>query len=616
MLNKQDLLKRCLDNTAPRSKHKDLGLFYFAKTLFPEAFYLPFGKVHYDISSTLLSMYDPTYENRMERQRYVLVHRGVAKTTLMTFLIPIYNIYLKNFPMYVRKEAEGWEGSDRHDYSIFETTVGERFILIVSETSSVSENFVINLKNTIEERTDLIQYFDDKHPNALEVDFETQRRGDSIWRKNAFRTRDDTIVYGVGANQQVRGRNMLNSRPTMILADDMYSENNTKTPEARQKIDQSFFNGTKNSLDMRRGKIAVAGTMVHPDTMFSGFRTSDQWKGIERSIISEDELTDIIQKHCKQVGEKLIIPNKAECQHIQEYYNTFSWVENYDLYSILLMYKENYEKGRISYFYQEWMNIIRKEEGRTIARADFQLTDMRLEYDRFGNRILKILIDGIEWEGVAKLYTGIDIASSLKDRADDTVMATVGIAKIRAIKPGTSIIMEKTIPYIYDIDGGKWGIFEKESPLIKGICNEAEKLHKRVGIEQFTFEVAGQQETIFREFYYHLQTTNAHVGVKKETPDNNTKKVERIINTLLPIVQKYGCIYVNNKAKKYEKLLNQIDIIGSDGVYDDYPDGTAYGFLYARVPIETMDDVKTYEPKVQRTHYVMENKRVRSWEVM
>lgn len=616
MSNKHSVLQRCLDNTAPRHKHSDLGLFYFAKTFFPEAFYLPFGLVHYDMAMTLLDMYDPAYENRMERQRYILVHRGVAKTTTMTFLLPIYNIMLKDYPIQYRREALGWEGSDRHDYDIIECTLGERFILIVSETASVSENFVINLKNTIEERTDLIPYFGDKHPNTIEVDFEVRRKGDTIWRKNAFRTSDDTIVYGVGANQQVRGRNMLNSRPTLILADDMYSENNTKTPEARQKIDRSFFNGTKNSLDMRRGKIGVAGTMVHADTMFAGFRTSDQWKGVERPIISLDDLSEIIQKYTKEIGERLDIPSKERCKEIQTNYKSFSWIENYDLYSILLMYKENYEKGRTSYFFQEWMNIIRKEGSRTILRKDFVLTDMELKKDKLGNNIIRIKIDDLWYEGVCKLFTGVDIASSSKDSADDTVMCTVGISKVQALRPGSNMLVEKTVPFIYDIDGGKWGIYTREETGTVGLCNKALEAYRRMDIEMFTFEVAGQQGTIFNEFYYYLHNNKVHSVIKAETPTNQMNKTERIINTLLPIVQKYGSIYVNNKARRYEKFLNQIDVLGSDGVHDDYPDGGAYGFMYATVPIQTMESPKTFNRRVPINDGFERTKIAKDWEVM
>ena len=132
----------------------------------------------------------------------------------------------------------------------------------------------------------------------------------------------------------------------------------------------------------------------------------------------------------------------------------------------------------------------------------------------------------------------------------------------------------------------------------------------------FTFEVAGQQGTIFNEFYYYLHNNKVHSVIKAETPTNQMNKTERIINTLLPIVQKYGSIYVNNKARRYEKFLNQIDVLGSDGVHDDYPDGGAYGFMYATVPIQTMESPKTFNRRVPINDGFERTKIAKDWEVM
>jgi len=614
-----DKIKYYLDNTAPISRYKELGLFRFAKDQIPEAFPLEFGRVHYRIANDIFRLYDPIYTSRMERQAYTLVHRGAAKTTLASFLFSLFSIFMKNLPASVRLYNDGWEGGDGvNNYKIIDVPIGEKFIMIISETSSSAENFVTNIKNVIDNMTpEQVALFGDKHGRALQMDQEVVRRGESMWRQNAFITSDKTIVYGIGSGQQVRGRNVLNTRPTLAIIDDMYSEKNTKTEEARRKLDNWFYAAMKNSIDIKNGKVLLLGTMVHPDTVFKDIRKSDLWHGTEIPLIEEQELQEVL-KLCVKKGIRIEIPSKEKCKEIERGLTTLSWRENYDLHAILGLYKEMYEKGREQLFYQEYLNVIKRDAERSIDAKVFVECEMSLRRNRMGQAIIVAMFNGREWEATAEMYIGVDIASSSSKASDDTVLAISGIAKFRSPKIGVTGYDYVTLPYIWEIDGGKLSIFSQsaaESPDKKerlGWANKLEHYAKVLPISMATVEVAGQTETIFNEVYAYMQRKGVNLLLKPETPSNQMKKEERIMSIMMPVVQRYHRVLVNKNCVKKDSFYGQLEYLGSDGMHDDYPDGMAYSWLYMREPQSTIVEAEQKSYASNLTNKFSTN----SWEVM
>lgn len=619
-MSKEEEVLRCLDNTAPIERYDQLGLFYFATRFLPDIFVLPFGLLHYKVANLAFQMYDPAKESRMERQMYALVHRGAAKTTLMSFLLPLYCIFLKKAFQYGFKTKCRVYDDEWRTSRIIETNMAEDFILIISETASSAENFVTNIKSVIDERIELASYFGDKHADALKLDEEFVRgRGELIWRKNAFITSDKTIVYGIGSGQQVRGKNVLNTRPTLAICDDIYSERNTKTEEARKKIDTWFYSAMKNSVDIRKGKAIVLGTMVHPDTVFKDFTPhNDLWHGLRIPLIAEEELNKVIREHCQKKGMYLHIPGKYECQKIESTLKSLSWKENYSLHAILSLYKELYEKGKEAYFYQEYMNIVRKDAERSLDEKSFTEVDMRLYYN--GTQyLIEVMEGGRLWTSVAETYIGVDLASSSSRSSDDTAIVIAGIGKFRRNIEGTDQKAYVTMPYIFEITGGKLSTFDiSEQDSTTGFARKgwvnllASYARAGNGLEMATIEVAGQYETVYNEAYGYFSRNKINLPLKAEKPPNDLKKEERIMNVLLPIKQRYRQIWINKACDKKDMFYSQLTYLGSDGMHDDYPDAAAYAFLYAREPRrDILDYAKTPKRYNHQSRY-----RVNSWETM
>ena len=165
-----------LDNTASRENFQELGIFKFAKLFFPERFKDDFAELHYDMCKLLFKLLDPTHNEATDRNAYFLVHREAAKTTVGTFLFPIYLLYLKGYSIYVRGEMldKPWKEQ------IIEIPIKERFIMIASATAGMAETFVTNLRNTIEARADLAAIFGEKNPRMIEVDESNIRTIDAV----------------------------------------------------------------------------------------------------------------------------------------------------------------------------------------------------------------------------------------------------------------------------------------------------------------------------------------------------------------------------------------------------------------------------------------------------
>lgn len=580
----QQLLIRCLNNTAPRERWWELGVLVFAKHFFPEVFDSPFSVMHYDILKQLFEMYNPKRTRRTDRQCYINIHREAAKTTVSSFLFPLYQIYLKGYTSYI--DFNG---------TIEAVPIGERFIMLCSETASAAENLTTNLKSVVETRTDLIPVFGDKHPQAVEVDEMTTRKGDKLWRKNAFITQDGTVVYGIGSGQQVRGKNVLNSRPTLIIVDDMYSSNSVLTEHNRAKLDYWFYAELVNSGDSMRGKIAWLGTLVHLDTVITKMKKSDSWFGMVIPVIGMEELADALG-HCTITSDEVLIPTADKCAQLQKGYHTLSWPERHTLYYILSIYKQSYENKKLRYFYQEYINVTEPPEEATFPDSKFRKVDFTVKWIKNPatyevEYALQYEMDGMIWTGYPKFVNGIDVASGESAKSDDTVSCLSCVCIWQAIIPGSNRLIEKVLPVFIHIEGGKYGIYDETLELTGGVKpGVADSVTRNCGtypVSKVRIEVNGQQGTIAREVRKNMREKGTKVLgtnnlVQYEEHISVGNKEERIRADMGAMVQKYEFILVNAKVPLFNKMILQLQTLGSTD-HDDYADAGAISARNATV---------------------------------
>lgn len=608
MLTRNEIIERCLDNTYDINNLDQQGILWFGKHFFPKTIRNAYSEAHFKMSQLYFEQRASHRLRSMDRQAYMLIHREAAKSTIGTFLMPLYSIFLKGYsPVYKRMNL-GWEGGDGiNNYDIVEIPVlDEKFILIASETAGQSESFVMDIKSEIESNKLLMEIFGSKHPMDIEEDdFIGKRRQGGKWTRSAFITNDMTAVWGVGSGQRVRGRKINGSRPTMIIVDDMYSEENVKTEERREGLNRWFYNALKNSLDSEVGKILWLGTMVHPDIVYKDFVKDPLWWGLEVPIIGEEELAEALGTCEIDKDGRLRIPDEDTLQEMNDRFTTLSWKERYPIDYILKKYIEQIAKERPDYFYQEYMNKPMAPESETIDPDAFQrYKDLRFYKNENGEQHCSYTDkDQIVWSGPVLLKVGIDMASALHKKSDDTVISVAGFARFYPRIPGMDISGSltkypkgKVLPVLAWIEGGKYDIININgmSEAKKDVSSSLEAILKRFKVERVAIEANGQQEQSIRAIKGYLRETGVTTPIDAQYV--NSEKSQRIKATLLPIFQKYK-IMICVDTPKVTTLYQQLNMLTISDK-DDYPDSLEKAFVNARIPDEAqmynyIEDYKT-----------------------
>ena len=574
-MTKAELIASFLDNTAGIENYQDLGVLRFGKYFFPDKFTSEFSTLHYEMVMLFLETLMPEYARRVERQRYYLCHREASKSTIGTDLIPTYLLYLKGFSPYIK-----------HDSNLIKLPpIREDFIVITSETSVRASMFVNDIKTTVETRGDLAEIFGEKNPKLIEGEAGEREKG-NLWRNNAFVTTDDTVVWGLGDGQRIRGIKVNASRPTFIIVDDMYSRLNTKTEQTREHLNYWFFSELINSADSIRGKVLWLGTLLHPDTVITKMRKLDNWQGVQRPIIGQDELARLLDQW-KKYNRQDKVPLKSVALEWQKDYHTLSWPGRHDLWYIMQLYYESKFNNDLNYFYQEYMNIPIAPELEEVDKDAFVETDLTIYVSREYNtkiQYCEFKYEGVQYKGELVLSIGLDPAVATSKHADDTVLTVSGYVRAFPHYPGIDIdevyrSQGKVFPVIVYIDGGRYAIRKQDTR--KGMAEEIEKLIKRYMISYISIEAQGQQKAIVDEIRRYLTEKNYEVPVMEEY--TTVSKVERINSIIITIIQRYKKVICQPNPVIAKKLYPQLLMLGI-GDHDDYPDSWAISMKLIQPP--------------------------------
>ncbi len=218
----------------------------FCGTFFPAAFRQRAPLFHHDIMRLL--------EDEEHRYAAIEVFRGGAKTTLLR--------------AYAAK---------RIAYGI------SRTILFVSESQAHSIKSLQWLRKAIEFNKPFFSTFGlEKGAKWTDELIEIRHRSYDI----------PITVVATGITGQVRGLNIDDYRPDLIIVDDPCNEENTATPEQREKTSALFFGALKNSLAPRSetpaAKMVLLQTSLHSLDLINACHGDDEWASRKYGIFTED----------------------------------------------------------------------------------------------------------------------------------------------------------------------------------------------------------------------------------------------------------------------------------------------------------------------------------------
>lgn len=157
-----------------------------------------------------------------------------------------------------------------------------RFVILISDTADKAGDMLGNLKEELVRNNLLAGDF----PEVCEVGGKFPRR--PRWSSHEIVTHNGIKVSALGSGQNIRGQKYRESRPDLILLDDVECRDNTHSADARQKL-RGWFEKEVLMAGTAETRFLVVGTILHYDSLLARLTDgvkSPFWTGrIYRSVI-------------------------------------------------------------------------------------------------------------------------------------------------------------------------------------------------------------------------------------------------------------------------------------------------------------------------------------------
>lgn len=443
---------RWLDN----SDVDRLGIVDFSHTLFPRRINSKYGtpRMHKEIYADVIDAH--VYgESKMDRLHAIAAPREHSKSTIMQF---IWVLYVMLFGM-------------------------KRFIVSISESQRKTLQFVRAIKREL--ASPLVrEYFGDVRAQNAALD-------GGKWAESHIVTATGTHLVALGMGESARGL-IEETRPDLIIADDVESENNTKTENARENNWDWWKAATVPAADMIEGQIIYIGTMVHNDCILARLMDQSNYRRHLYQVWVDDQQT------------RTIWPEKFPPRLIRQ---------------IEEDYRKDPKRG-IDQFFREYMNIAVAPENRKFGPGTLRMEDFEL--------VVKASGKWIRYEGeyhFVETFVGIDPAISANPNAAYTVILAIAVTQ-------TGLI------FVVDYARGHYDIRKDPDTNREGTIEQTCEMVRRVRPETVAIEVSGLGEPIANELERELgdlMQREPEVGfpvLQRLRPPPDVKKEERIVATL------------------------------------------------------------------------------------
>lgn len=295
---------------------------FFAKTMFPERFDIPFSRGHDDIFELM--------SDRKIKKGVIAASRGFGKTSVSL--------------------------SNQCHEILFRL---RHFIVPISCTSKQAVMQSENVKREL-----------DRNPyiKALFGSMKAKTLGGDEWNKEMWIARrpderDGTVIFPRGSGQQVRGILFGNTRPELIIGDDLEETEKVRSEEQRQKLKKWFFEDVINAVDLKRDnwQIRIVGTMLHEDSLLANLLDDPSWEHVHLSICDNRYRSN--------------------------------WPEAFSDDDIMALVDEFKAQGMLDSFYREYMNLPIATEDATFTKEMFQkYNESDEEFQKARNRLVTMVL--------------------------------------------------------------------------------------------------------------------------------------------------------------------------------------------------------------------------------
>lgn len=329
-------------------------MLFMGRACLPALFTEHSPEMHREIADNLM---DPKVEFLN-----IIAPRGHAKTTICAQMYPLWHIFCE----------------DLH----FGRKPQSKFVLLTSKSRQSAVNTLTTIKNILEFN---------QHFRAIFGYHGSQNA--MTWREDVVHLDNGTVIMCKGWEQQIRGLNIDGMRPSLIAADDIESEENTKTQDAVDKTFRRFVQAVLPAL-AKGGKAVNVGTPLVQNSLVFVLKEMDEWKTLHYKAINTIDGVE-----------------------------TALWPEIWSLEKLLRRKNSLEQLGRVSSFYREFMCEVIGDEDQLFHHGYLKYWEGELHYDENKKSFLDINGRNVP----VNLFMGIDPASTLSKASDYTCIFVIAM---------------------------------------------------------------------------------------------------------------------------------------------------------------------------------------------
>lgn len=403
-----------------------------------------------------------------------------------------------------------------------------KYILIISETDSMSKKFVEYISTTL------------KHNELLKEDFgellsvKKQMYSNEKDNQEAFLTKSGTLVESSSMGKQMRGKRNGAYRPDLVICDDLESSKNTNTGELRDK-NLHWFNSVVMPIgDPKTTAFIYMGTAVHQSgLLFDVMKRADFASKLFSAVLSPPERQDLWDEFQEIIRNQ---ENENRMEDAIEFYQSN---------------KEEMDRGvkvlweaRLSYL----KLMIEKSNMTSRAFASEYLNNPIDEESQIFNASKMIFWDYGDLPDTLDIYGAWDMAFGKSNRSDFNAVVILGRDR------RTGVI------YVLHTWAEKCQAHVAKQKVIELINEYRPKV--------FAIETVSAQFDLYRQLQEDMNKARLYfTKLKPITTNRSHGKKEERIEQLEPLFEN-GVVRMHRTQRL---LLEQLEMFPS-GDHDDLPD--------------------------------------------
>ena len=214
------------------------AIMLFGQTYFPEHFPSKHPTLHTDMLALMASK---------RKRKAIAVPRGHAKSTVIGFLLTLYRVCFQQ----------------------------RKFIVIVSDSEDKAKTFVMRIRAELEFNTKLARAFT-QNGSFKSTD----------WAKTDFITSTGIRILAKGAGQSIRGELHLDTRPDMIVLDDIETDENAGKDEI---LSYMLTNVIPSVNRMGDYEICYVGTIIKDMSVLHQMLINPEWASAKWEALDEND---------------------------------------------------------------------------------------------------------------------------------------------------------------------------------------------------------------------------------------------------------------------------------------------------------------------------------------